>query len=60
MRSSTDSVCVIVADGRLTSGKGYARHFLEALPVRDVEVVSTDELVARVRERFGRPGAEPF
>ncbi len=55
VRSSTDEGCVIVADGRLTGGKGYARHFLEALPVRDVEVASTDEVVRRVRLRFGRP-----
>jgi ATP-dependent DNA helicase DinG len=54
VRSSSDEGCVIVADGRLTSGKGYARHFLEALPVRDVEVVPTAQLVERVRERFGR------
>ena len=54
VRSSTDEGCVIVADGRLTSGKGYARNFLEALPVRDVEVVPTAELIERVRARFGR------
>ncbi|MDO8963572.1 MAG: helicase C-terminal domain-containing protein [Coriobacteriia bacterium] len=54
VRSSTDEGCVIVADGRLTSGKGYARHFLEALPVRDIEVTSTEELVCRVSARFGR------
>jgi ATP-dependent DNA helicase DinG len=54
VRSSSDEGCVIVADGRLTAGKGYARHFLEALPVRDVEVLPTSELVERVRERFGR------
>jgi ATP-dependent DNA helicase DinG len=54
VRSSSDEGCVIVADGRLSSGKGYARHFLEALPVSDVEVVPTAEVIARVRERFGR------
>jgi ATP-dependent DNA helicase DinG len=54
VRSSSDEGCVIVADGRLSSGKGYARNFLEALPVSDVEVVPTAELIARVRERFGR------
>jgi ATP-dependent DNA helicase DinG len=59
VRSSTDEGCVIVADGRLTSGKGYARHFLEALPVRDVEVVPTDELIERVRSRFGRAAPGP-
>lgn len=59
VRSSTDEGCVIVADGRLTGGKGYARHFLDALPVRDVEVATTAEVVERVRERFGRSDA-PF
>lgn len=54
VRSSSDEGCVIVADGRLSSGKGYARHFLEALPVSDIEVVPTDEVVERVRRRFGR------
>jgi ATP-dependent DNA helicase DinG len=54
VRSSSDEGCVIVADGRLSSGKGYARHFLEALPVSDVEVVPASEVIARVRERFGR------
>jgi len=54
IRSSTDEGCVVVADGRLTGGKGYARRFLEALPVSDVEVVAAAELVERVRTRFGR------
>jgi Rad3-related DNA helicase len=54
VRSSSDEGCVVVADGRLAGGKGYARRFLEALPVSDVEIVGTDELIARVRERFGR------
>jgi len=54
VRSSSDEGCVIVADGRLSSGKGYARHFLEALPVSDVEVISTDDVVEQVRKRFGR------
>jgi ATP-dependent DNA helicase DinG len=54
VRSSSDEGCVIVADGRLASGKGYARHFLAALPVTDVEVVPAEEVVRRVRERFGR------
>jgi ATP-dependent DNA helicase DinG len=54
VRSSSDEGCVVVADGRLSGGKGYARRFLEALPVSDVEIVSTDELIDRVRTRFGR------
>jgi hypothetical protein len=47
---------VIVADGRLTSGRGYARRFLEALPVHDVEIATSQEIVERIRERFGRAG----
>lgn len=54
VRSSSDEGCVIVADGRLASGKGYARHFIEALPVSDVELLSTRELTEQVAERFGR------
>jgi ATP-dependent DNA helicase DinG len=54
VRSSTDEGCVVIADGRLSAGKGYARRFVEALPVSDVELLPTDELIARVRERFGR------
>lgn len=57
VRSSSDEGCVIVADGRLSAGKGYARNFIEALPVSDVELLDTKELVDRVRERFGREGA---
>jgi hypothetical protein len=44
----------VIADGRLSAGKGYARRFVEALPVSDVELLPTDELIGRVRERFGR------
>jgi len=54
VRSSSDEGCVIIADGRLTSGKRYARDFLGALPVSDVEIAPTDEVIERVRERFGR------
>ncbi len=54
VRASTDEGCVIVADGRLTSGRGYARRFLEGLPVHDVEIATSQEIVGRVRERFGR------
>jgi ATP-dependent DNA helicase DinG len=54
VRSSTDEGCVIIADGRLTAGKRYARDFLNALPVSDIEIGPTDELVRRIRERFGR------
>ncbi len=54
VRSSSDEGCVIVADGRLSSGKGYARAFIGALPVSDVELLSTEKLIEQVRERFGR------
>jgi ATP-dependent DNA helicase DinG len=54
VRSSSDEGCVIVADGRLSAGKGYARAFIEALPVSDVELLSTQALIEQVRERFGR------
>ena len=54
VRASTDRGCVVVADGRLTSGRGYARRFLDALPVRDVEIATSEEIVERVRARFGR------
>jgi ATP-dependent DNA helicase DinG len=54
IRSSTDEGCVVVADGRLMSGKPYARAFLAALPVGDVEIATSADLIERVRERFGR------
>jgi ATP-dependent DNA helicase DinG len=54
VRSSSDEGCVIVADGRLSAGKGYARAFIDALPVSDVELLPTIALLEQVRERFGR------
>jgi ATP-dependent DNA helicase DinG len=54
VRSSSDEGCVVVADGRLSVGKGYARAFIDALPVSDVELLPTTALVEQVRERFGR------
>lgn len=54
IRSSTDEGCVIVADGRLTSGRSYASRFIAALPVQDVEVLPSPELVEQIRRRFGR------
>jgi ATP-dependent DNA helicase DinG len=56
IRSASDEGCVIVADGRLTSGKGYARRFLEALPVSDVEVLPSAERVGRGRGGVGWRG----
>jgi ATP-dependent DNA helicase DinG len=54
VRSSSDEGCVIVADGRLSAGKGYARAFIDALPVSDVELLTTPQLTEQVRKRFGR------
>lgn len=54
VRSSSDEGCVIVADGRLSSGKGYAKNFIDALPVSDVELLTTSELIDSIRTRFGR------
>jgi ATP-dependent DNA helicase DinG len=54
IRSATDEGCVVVADGRLMSGKPYARAFLAALPVGDVEIAPCAELIERVSKRFGR------
>jgi ATP-dependent DNA helicase DinG len=54
IRSATDTGCVVIADSRLASPRPYARRFLQALPVRDVEMLPAEELVRQVRERFGR------
>ena len=54
IRSSTDTGCLVLADARLVSGKPYARRFLEALPVRDVERLRADQVIAEVERRFGR------
>jgi hypothetical protein len=42
------------ATGRL---RPYARRYLRALPVRDVEMLPAAEIVTQVRTRFGRSGA---
>lgn len=52
IRSSTDTGCLVISDARVLT-KGYGKDFLASLPVRDVEVVSSADLVERVRERFG-------
>jgi ATP-dependent DNA helicase DinG len=54
VRSASDEGCVVVADGRLSAGRGYARTFIDSLPVSDVELLPTAALVEQVRERFGR------
>lgn len=56
IRSSTDTGCLVLADGRLASDKPYASRFLEALPVKDVERVPAAELRRTIAARFGRGG----
>jgi ATP-dependent DNA helicase DinG len=53
IRSGTDSGCLVLADARLVSGKGYARKFLESLPVRDVETLAAKTVVEEMTRRFG-------
>ncbi len=57
IRSSTDRGCLVLADARLSGSKPYARRFLDALPVRDVERLPATELGRVVRERFGVAGS---
>ncbi len=54
IRSSTDEGCLVLADARLAGSKTYARTFLRALPVRDVERLPVDEIGDAIRARFGR------
>jgi ATP-dependent DNA helicase DinG len=54
IRSSTDTGCLVLADSRLSSDVRYARRFLSALPVTDVERVPVEELRATIAARFGR------
>jgi ATP-dependent DNA helicase DinG len=54
IRTSTDTGCVIIADARLSGPKPYARKFLNALPVRDVEMLPSERIVEEVARRFGR------
>ncbi|MDZ4655242.1 MAG: helicase C-terminal domain-containing protein [Coriobacteriia bacterium] len=53
IRSGTDTGCLVLADARLVSGKRYARQFLEALPVRDVETLPAAAVVEEIARRFG-------
>ncbi|MBE0477385.1 MAG: DNA polymerase III subunit epsilon [Coriobacteriia bacterium] len=55
IRSSTDTGCLVLADARLVGAKPYARRFLGALPVRDVERLTAEDVVAQVERRFARP-----
>lgn len=54
IRSSSDEGCLILADARLAGSKPYARRFLEALPVRDVERLPAGDIGMVIRTRFGR------
>lgn len=54
IRSATDEGCLVLADARLVGTKPYARRFLEALPVRDVERLPAGELAEVIKLRFGR------
>ena len=53
IRSKTDTGCLVIADARLVT-KPYGRDFLGALPVADIERMPSDDVVAAIRERFGR------
>ncbi len=53
IRSTTDTGCLLIADARVTT-KPYGRDFLAALPVADIERMSSDAVVEAMRERFGR------
>ena len=55
IRSSTDTGCLIIADTRVLT-KSYGRTFLDSLPVRDIEVMPTDDIIASLAERYG-PGS---
>lgn len=54
IRSATDTGCLVLADSRVAGDRPYGRRFLEALPVRDIEVAPTAEVVDRIAARFGR------
>jgi ATP-dependent DNA helicase DinG len=54
IRSKSDTGCLVIADARVVT-KAYGRDFLNALPVADIERLGSDDVVAAVRERFGRP-----
>ena len=54
IRSSSDTGCVVIADGRLATQMRYAPVLLDALPVRGVEMLPTDEIVEQIAIRFGK------
>jgi ATP-dependent DNA helicase DinG len=51
IRASTDSGCLVLADVRLLT-KSYGRDFLGSLPVADVEVLSSENVVREIGDRF--------
>jgi ATP-dependent DNA helicase DinG len=54
IRSSTDEGCLVLCDSRVAGTKPYAREFLEALPVDDVTVADSEEVLRAIGERFRR------
>ena len=52
IRSSTDTGGLVIADTRVLGPKRYGREFLSALPVEDVEVLTTEDMAATVARRF--------
>ncbi len=54
IRSSTDTGCLVIADTRVLGPKRYGREFLAALPVNDVEILTSEEIATTVGSRFVR------
>jgi len=52
IRSSTDTGCLIIADTRVLH-KAYGPKFLDALPVRDIEIMPAAKIVETLAERYG-------
>ncbi|PKQ29810.1 MAG: DNA polymerase III subunit epsilon [Actinobacteria bacterium HGW-Actinobacteria-10] len=54
IRSKSDTGCLVIADSRVLH-KGYGRDFLAALPVKDIERLSSADTASEIGRRFGRP-----
>lgn len=54
IRSATDTGCLVLADVRVVQ-KGYGREFLGSLPVRDIEVCDSADVISAIASRFGTP-----
>ena len=52
IRSSTDTGGLVIADTRVLGPQRYGPAFLAALPVRDIEVLTTEEIAESVARRF--------